>query len=184
MEDHQRVDERRLAAALRDQPPAAGGRVPYGGRQQGLFAGAHDRGVPGAAQGTAGPYLYDLVEPCLGVEVPPELHEGEPWQALVESCADVSAWCNDVASLDKERGDAHNFVVIAASELGLSEPEALDWVLDRIAGRCADMRAAARRLPLDTLPVKVARDVSKVACAYLTAPRAHIDWITETERYT
>ncbi|MEU4719692.1 terpene synthase family protein [Nonomuraea dietziae] len=139
---------------------------------------------PGLRRGTAGPYLYDLVEPCLGVEVPPELHAGEPWQALVESCADVSAWCNDVASLAKERGDAHNFVVVAARELDLSEPEALDWVLDRIAGRCADMRAAARRLPLDTLPVKVARDVSKVACAYLTAPRAHLDWISETERYT
>ncbi|MFE3448174.1 terpene synthase family protein [Nonomuraea sp. NPDC059194] len=139
---------------------------------------------PALRRGTAGPFLYDLVEPCLRVEVPPELAAAEPWQALVEACADVAAWCNDLASLPKERGDAHNFVVVVTHELDLGEPEAVDWVLDRIAGRCADMRAAARRLPLDELPARTARDVSKVACAYLTAPRAHLDWVTESERYT
>ncbi|MET9340934.1 terpene synthase family protein [Nonomuraea sp. NPDC003804] len=139
---------------------------------------------PALRRGTAGPFLYDLVEPCLGVEVPPELAAAEQWQALVDSCADVAAWCNDLASLAKERGDAHNFVVVAARELEVGEAEAVDWVLDRIEERCADMRAAAKRLPLGELPRRTARDVSMVACAYLTAPRAHVDWAAESERYT
>ncbi|MBF8189873.1 hypothetical protein ITP53_29940 [Nonomuraea sp. K274] len=138
---------------------------------------------PELRRGTVGPYLYDLVEPCLRVEVPVWVHESEPWQQLVNACSDVTAWCNDVASRPKERGDVHNFVVLAMRQLGLGEREATAWVLDRIAGRCQDMRQAARRLPLDDLAPKEARDVSKVACAYLAAPRAHLDWLLESTRY-
>ncbi|HEX4816069.1 MAG TPA: terpene synthase family protein [Nonomuraea sp.] len=138
---------------------------------------------PELRRGTVGPYLYDLVEPCLRVEVPAWVHESEPWQLLVDACSDVTAWCNDVASRPKERGDAHNFVVLAMRQLGLTEREATAWVLDRIARRCDDMRRAARRLPLPDLPPKTARDVSKVACAYLAAPRAHLDWLLESTRY-
>lgn len=138
---------------------------------------------PELRRGTVGPYLYDLVEPCLRVEVPVWVHESDPWQELVNACSDVTAWCNDVASRPKERGDAHNFVVLAMRQLGLGDREATDWVLDRIAARCQDMRKAARRLPLDDLEPKTARDVSKVACAYLAAPRAHLDWLLESKRY-
>jgi hypothetical protein len=45
------------------------------------------------------------------------------------------------------------------------------------------MHRAARRLPLDELGPRAARDVSKVACAYLAAPRAHLDWLVESARY-
>ncbi|WP_433510160.1 terpene synthase family protein [Nonomuraea sp. CA-143628] len=139
---------------------------------------------PALRRGTVGPYLYDLVEPCLRVEVPAWVHACEPWQQLVDACTDVTAWCNDVASLPKERGDGHNLVVVVMHQLGLDQPEATAWVLDRIAERCQDMHEAARRLPLDTLPPRLARDVSKVACAYLAAPRAHLDWLLESTRYT
>ncbi|MER6945496.1 terpene synthase family protein [Nonomuraea sp. NPDC000554] len=139
---------------------------------------------PSLRRATIGPYLYDLVEPCLRVEVPPWLHESEPWQALVDACNDVNAWCNDVASRPKERGDTHNLVVVASHQLRLDERQATAWVLDRIAERCHDMQRAVRRLPLDALAPKAARDVSKVACAYLAAPRAHLDWLLESTRYT
>ncbi|MFB4287107.1 terpene synthase family protein [Nonomuraea sp. ATR24] len=139
---------------------------------------------PALRRGTVGPYLYDLVEPCLRVEVPAWVHRSEPWQELVNACSDVTAWCNDVASRPKERGDAHNLVVIAGRELGLGEREAVAWVVDRIAERCRDMQEAARRLPLDDLGPRTARDVSKVACAYLAAPRAHLDWLMESTRYS
>ncbi|WP_187368299.1 terpene synthase family protein [Nonomuraea terrae] len=138
---------------------------------------------PALRRGTVGPYLYDLVEPCLRVEVPAWFHASGPWQELVNACSDVTAWCNDVASRPKERGDAHNFVVLAMRQLDLGEREATAWVLDRIAERCQDMRQAALRLPLDDLDLKTARDVSKVACAYLAAPRAHLDWLLESKRY-
>lgn len=138
---------------------------------------------PVLRRGTVGPYLFDLVEPCLRVEVPDWVHECESWQELVDACSDVTAWCNDVASRPKERDDAHNLVVLAGRQLGLAERDAVAWVLDRIARRCQDMRRAARRLPLHDLPPAAARDVSKVACAYLAAPRAHLDWLLESARY-
>lgn len=138
---------------------------------------------PALRRGTVGPYLFDLVEPCLRVEVPAWLHSSEPWQELVEACSDVTAWCNDVASRPKEHGDPHNLVVLATREYGLDEPAATAWVLDRIAERCHDMHVAARRLPLGDVDPKTARDVSKVACAFLAAPRAHLDWLLESTRY-
>ncbi|MEU6743577.1 terpene synthase family protein [Streptosporangium sandarakinum] len=144
---------------------------------------------PALRRGTAGPYLFDLVEPCLGVEVPPGLRESVTWRTLLDACNDVTAWCNDVASYPKERanGDVHNYVTVAARAFGLSETEAVAWVSDRIAERAEDQRAAARRLPrlFDrfALSAAQARDVSKVACAFLAAPRAQLEWLLESSRY-
>ncbi|GAA3119083.1 terpene synthase family protein [Streptosporangium carneum] len=144
---------------------------------------------PALRRGTAGPYLFDLVEPCLGVEVPVELRESPTWRTLVDACNDVTAWCNDVASHPKERanGDVHNYVTVAAHAFGLPDAEAVAWVNDRIAERAEDLRAAARRLPglfdeFGLSPLQ-ARNASRVACAFLTAPRAQLEWLLESSRY-
>ncbi|MFG3440649.1 terpene synthase family protein [Nonomuraea sp. NPDC047897] len=169
----------RFAVNLRRQLDAC--RVEAANRAAGRIPSLEQ--YPALRRGTVGPYLYDLVEPCLRVEAPAWLHGCEPWRELVDACSDVTAWCNDVASRPKERGDGHNLVVVAMHELRLDERQAVGWVLDRIAERCEDMRRAAGRLPLDELGPRAARDVSKVACAYLAAPRAHIDWLVESARY-
>ncbi|MGC5011202.1 terpene synthase family protein [Streptosporangium sp. DT93] len=144
---------------------------------------------PRLRRGTAGPYLFDLVEPCLGVEVPAGLRESVTWRTLVDACNDVTAWCNDVASHHKERanGDVHNYVTVAATAFGLSDGAAVAWVNDRIAARAEDLRTSARRLPalFDRFGFSTsqARDVSKVACAFLSAPRAQLEWLLESSRY-
>ncbi|MEU3163230.1 terpene synthase family protein [Streptosporangium sp. NPDC006930] len=144
---------------------------------------------PRLRRGTAGPYLFDLVEPCLGVEVPAGLRESTTWRTLVDACNDVTAWCNDVASHHKERanGDVHNYVTVAVTAFGLSDADAVAWVNDRIAARAEDLRTSARRLPtlFDRFGFSTgqARDVSKVACAFLTAPRAQLEWLLESSRY-
>ena len=57
---------------------------------------------------------------------------------------------------------------------------------DRIAARAEDLRTSARRLPalFDRFGFSTgqARDVSKVACAFLTAPRATLEWLLESSR--
>lgn len=144
---------------------------------------------PRLRRGTVGPYLFDLVEPCLRVEVPAGLRESTTWRTLVDACNDVTAWCNDVASHRKERanGDVHNYVTVAATAFGLSDGAAVTWVNDRIAARAEDLRTSARRLPtlFDRFGLSTgqARDVSKVACAFLTAPRAQLEWLLESSRY-
>ncbi len=139
---------------------------------------------PALRRGTVGPYLFDLVEPCLRVEVPAWLQGSESWRELVDACIDATAWCNDITSRAKERDDQHNLVVIAMHELRMDQREAVAWVLDRIVERCHDMHRAAKRIPLEALTPQQSRDVSKVACAYLAAPRAHLDWLLESNRYT
>ncbi|MER5627184.1 terpene synthase family protein [Streptosporangium sp. NPDC002544] len=144
---------------------------------------------PRLRRGTAGPYLFDLVEPCLGVEVPAGLRESTTWRTLVDACNDVTAWCNDVASHHKERanGDVHNYVTVAATAFRLSDGAAVTWVNDRIAARAEDLRISARRLPalFDRFELSIgqAREVSKVACAFLAAPRAQLEWLLESSRY-
>ena len=126
----------RFAANLRRQHDAC--RIEAENRATGRIPTLEQ--YPALRRGTVGPYLYDLVEPCLRVEVPAWVHGCEPWQQLVDACTDVTAWCNDVASLPKERGDGHNLVVVVMHQLGLDQPEATAWVLDRIAERCQDMQ--------------------------------------------
>ncbi|WP_433255065.1 terpene synthase family protein [Streptosporangium sp. CA-135522] len=175
----------RFARGLREQGAAC--RVEADNRCAGRVPSVRE--YPALRRGTAGPYLFDLVEPCLGVEVPVELRESPAWRTLVDACNDVTAWCNDVASYPKERanGDVHNYVMVAAAAFGLSDAGAVAWVNDRIAERAGDLRAAAMRLPelFDRfgLPPARARDVSKVACAFLAAPRAQLEWLLESSRY-
>ncbi|GAA2851776.1 hypothetical protein GCM10010517_09410 [Streptosporangium fragile] len=144
---------------------------------------------PRLRRGTAGPYLFDLVEPCLGVEVPARLRESATWRTLVDACNDVTAWCNDVASHPKERanGDVHNYVTVAATAFGLSDSGAVAWVNERVARGAEDLRTAARRLPelFDRfgLPADRAERITEVACAFLVAPRAQLEWLLESGRY-
>ncbi|MBB2911945.1 hypothetical protein FHS43_003225 [Streptosporangium becharense] len=144
---------------------------------------------PRLRRGTAGPYLFELVEPCLGVEVPARLRWNVTWRILVDACNDVTAWCNDVASHPKERanGDVHNYVTVAATAFGLSDGGAVAWVNRRIARRAGDLRAATGRLPalFDRFGLSAgqSRQIGRVAYAFLAAPRAQLEWLLESGRY-
>ncbi|MFI0482198.1 terpene synthase family protein [Actinomadura sp. 9N215] len=136
-----------------------------------------------------GPFLYDLVEPVLGVELPARLLRTPRWKTLVNSVADVVAWSNDVASHDLEsaRGDVHDLPAVLTEAHGLDAARAADLVAHKIAERLEDALTAARRLPemLDRLELTVAQ---RAACAQvvkvlLDTPRAHVDWLAESGRY-
>lgn len=138
---------------------------------------------------TVGAYMFDLLEPVLRVEVPGRLVETRAWTTLIEGTSDVVALSNDVASLAKERacGDIHNYLIVASHALGVDSLQAAAWVNDQITERIAQMQAAARALPSEFARLQMdpgsARGASKVACALLGAPRAHLEWIMESGRY-
>jgi hypothetical protein len=133
--------------------------------------------------------MFDLLEPALRVEVPERLVETRAWTTLLEGASDVVALSNDVASLAKERvfGDVHNYILVVSRALGMDTLQAAAWVNDRIAERIAEMHAAARALPAEFARLRIdpgpARGASKVACALLGAPRAHLEWLMESGRY-
>ncbi|WP_425568157.1 terpene synthase family protein [Nonomuraea rubra] len=161
----------RSAAAAPSTTPA-GPRRENHGRRGGCRRWRSTRRCAGARSAS---YLYDLVElaacgwrcPVWGAE-----YGRTTWRQLVDACSDVTAWCNDVASRPKERGDVHNFVVLAMRQLagraggdglgaGTGSPRA-----------CQDMRKAAQALPLDDLAPRRPGTSARSPAASPAAPRA------------
>ena len=138
---------------------------------------------------TNGAMLLLLPEAMLRVDVPWPVARSAAWQGLVDSCNDVIAWCNDLASVHREsaRGDPHNFVLVIAHAYGMSRSAAAAHVRARIARRMADLHRAARELPstFDSLALDraTACAVSRVAVTFLGSPRGHLEWLQESTRY-
>ncbi|MEU2183657.1 terpene synthase family protein [Streptomyces thermolilacinus] len=101
--------------------------------------------------------MMDMVEADQGIEVPEEVHRSPALRELLWSAIDVISWGNDVFSLPKEYscGDTNNLAALLADWHGLTLPEAVGAVEQRIHDRVGEFRAAARDLPraLDALGV-------------------------------
>ncbi|SEF44450.1 hypothetical protein SAMN04489712_10142 [Thermomonospora echinospora] len=140
----------------------------------------------------AAPFLYDLIEPVLGVEVDLRLERTPAWKALVDGTADLITWANDVVSYPRETAQAArvpaNLVAVVRHDLGLEAAPAAARVVDHIARRAPQVREAARSLEteFDRLAIgpQDRGDVAVVVRTLLHAPRAYLDWLTETGRYT
>lgn len=150
---------------------------------------------PALRRRAAGPFLYDLIEPVLGIAVDPRLELTPAWKALVDGTADMITWTNDVVSYFKEAEHCApygrvtgNLVGVVAHDLGLEAPLAAGRVVDHIARRAPLVREAARSLgaELDRLSTgpQGRKDTAILVRTLLQAPRAHLDWLTETGRYT
>jgi hypothetical protein len=145
---------------------------------------------PALRRRAAGPFLFDLIEPVVGVELPRRVLALPAWQGLVADTADLITWSNDIASYPREetQGDLFNLVIVVSAAFGLGAAEARDMVAGRIAVRSGEVRAGApglertiRRLDLTDQEVAAARRVLRVL---LDAPGAHIDWLAESGRYS
>ncbi|WP_157407447.1 terpene synthase family protein [Actinomadura atramentaria] len=147
------------------------------------------RGYPSLRRRAGAPFLFDLIEPVLGVELPGSLFGTPCWTALAEAAADTVAWCNDIASYPREfgRGDVHNHVTVLGAAYGFAPERAARTVCERIGLRAADLAAAGRALPatLDLMRYEPTERLAaeRVARVLLAAPRAHLDWLIESSRY-
>jgi hypothetical protein len=145
---------------------------------------------PALRRRAAGPFLYDLMEPVLGVELPSRPLALPAWQAMLEGTADVVTWSNDIVSYGRESvlGDVHNHVIVLAAAHGLEPSQAMSRVAERIAVLADELRDAARALKatVDRLGLSAPdRDAAgRVIEVLLRAPRAHIDWLAESGRYS
>lgn len=124
-----------------------------------------------AAGGDFGRRLFDLdlVELCLGVEVPAPVRRSPHWRALVAASGDVTVWCAEAA--------------VTGDDLERSNSE----TIDRVVTRMEELWTAARPVPALTdrhdLGFAASAEVMRVACALLTIPRAYLEWLLETPRY-
>ena len=144
---------------------------------------------PSLRRRSLGRFLFDLVEPVLGVELPAAVVPTGPWQSLVEGLTDLTAWCNDVAShpMEAARDDPHNYVTVIATAGGRDPVRAADRVIDRIAERASEIAAAARGLPADLtalgVPAGSVRRAGEVAAVLVRAQGAQLEWLQESGRY-
>ncbi|WP_433325728.1 terpene synthase family protein [Spirillospora sp. CA-294931] len=144
---------------------------------------------PALRRRACGPYLYDLAEPILGVELPGRIMITPAWKVMSEGTADVIAWTNDVASYAREaaRSESHNHVAVLATTYGIGPHQAAAMVVDRIAERVEEVRTAARSLPSFLNRMRFTpyeRAITKqVVKVLLDTPRAHLDWVIESGRY-
>ncbi|WP_018350349.1 terpene synthase family protein [Longispora albida] len=138
---------------------------------------------------SAGQFIFDLPEAVLGLEVPAAVLATEEWRTLTDAANDVTAWCNDIASLPKElaAGEVHNYVLVIAQDLGCGIPEAVEHVTAHIIRRCEQLPAVVAgvvRLCGDLgMPGGEIRRISRVATALQALPGTHMEWLLESGRY-
>ncbi|MBG0821869.1 hypothetical protein HS048_14095 [Planomonospora sp. ID91781] len=134
-----------------------------------------DRSARGRA--VSGPYLFDLVEPCLGVEVPARVAADRRWRALVEAGGDVVAWCGDFTAGHRTAGHRTT---------GHRGEAAAERIVERLVARMEELWTAAWTVPVlverHGLGPAAGRDVTRVACAFLTVSRAHLEHLLDSCR--
>ncbi|MEV8630472.1 terpene synthase family protein [Streptosporangium sp. NPDC051023] len=178
-----------------------------------LGAGASSVSVedyPARGRAGFGRYLFDLVEPCAGVEVPASVQESPRWRSVVEASGDVVTWCDDLATgggyVAAASAFLHRETVPGTTTAPRTAPRtatgvtgetapvagavpgtAVEWVVDRVVDRMEELWTAARTLPTlverCNLGLAASREVIQVACAFLTIPRAYLEGLLESPRY-
>ncbi|MFE0654423.1 terpene synthase family protein [Streptomyces sp. NPDC059534] len=109
----------------------------------------------------------DLIEICAGVEVPEYIYHTPAYQELILSIADVTCWCNDIWSAERDWscGDPINFVVALRSNMGVDLQVAVDLAEGRLRRRISENIAAELELRNTmrsmNVPEETRRDVLK-----------------------
>ncbi|MFC9932274.1 terpene synthase family protein [Streptomyces sp. NPDC127190] len=113
---------------------------------------------PALRRDANGMFMFDLVEAALRAEVPAALADGALWQEMYAASNDLTAWCNDVLSLNREvaAGEVTNYVIVLERATGCGTTAALDRVLGRIRDRYLRLTSIRTELdrPLAALPSK------------------------------
>ncbi|MBG0816219.1 terpene synthase family protein [Planomonospora sp. ID82291] len=184
-----------------------------------LLDAASSAPPPTRSRAVSGPYLFDLAEPCLGVEVPAPVAADRRWRALVEASGDVVTWCDDLAAGHRTAGHGHGTATghrtaghghghgtatghrTAGHGHGHGTATATGHrtaghgghdgrgdeaarVVERLVARTEELWTAALTVPVlverHGLGLAAGRDVTRVACAFLTVSRAHLEHLRES----
>lgn len=97
------------------------------------------------AEGAAKPTL-DLVELAARTDLPEQFRNSTAWRRLLDACADVLTWTNDIYSYKKERraGNLFNLVDVLVHHGRLSEQDARARAVDMTVDRPGPARPAGR----------------------------------------
>jgi hypothetical protein len=98
-------------------------------------------------EGAAKPTV-DLVEVAAGADLREEFRSSATWRHLVDACADVLTWTNDIYSYEKERhaGSRFNLVDVLVRHEHLPEHHALARAVDMTNEKAREFAAGAAEL--------------------------------------
>jgi Terpene synthase family 2, C-terminal metal binding len=124
----------------------------------------------------------DLIDIVRGLDVGPDLYDGELLQQSLDAACDVVCWTNDLYSLDKETrlGEYHNLVSVVAHHHGLRRPAAVAHVAHRVVMRLEQYSSAERLLLAE---VEDRATVEPLLDGMRSWMRGNYDWSRCTRRY-
>jgi 5-epi-alpha-selinene synthase len=120
----------------------------------------------------------DLIELVHHIEIPVEVYESHPFQAILNSTYDIVHWTNDVYSLSKELayGEVNNLVVVVQHQERCSLQDALNRVCAMINRETQHFQELVQCLP--PYPLEVGRAIR----AYLVDVGHYIRTALDYER--
>ncbi|KAI5835131.1 terpenoid synthase [Schizophyllum commune Tattone D] len=127
---------------------------------------------------------FDLIEYCLGIDLPEFVFENPTFQEFYWASLDMICWQNDLYSYSVESAKgigAVNFITVLMEELGLDIQGAADYVSEVYTRLFSQYEHGRKSLPSwdPETDMAVARYVNGIGCWL----RGNIDWSFETPRY-
>jgi 5-epi-alpha-selinene synthase len=125
----------------------------------------------------------DLVDLAIGASLPAEVRQHPAIQRAKLAVGNIRCSTNDVlwCSMEQSSGDAHNRVLLLASELGLSFDEAVSAVVASADSEVRVLERFANCVP--SFGLEAVNSAARLYLRALTAvARGTIDWTTETAR--
>ncbi|KDR71994.1 hypothetical protein GALMADRAFT_229201 [Galerina marginata CBS 339.88] len=129
--------------------------------------------------------VFDLVEYCLGLDLPQYVHEDPAFISAYNAGIDLIAWTNDLFSYNMEQAKGHsgaNIITVVMECKGISLQSAIDFV----AGYCECLTQqfvwAKAALTLRTDPI-FSKDAVRCLEAYGDWIKGNDEWSFATERY-
>ncbi|MEV7013560.1 terpene synthase family protein [Streptosporangium sp. NPDC051022] len=136
-----------------------------------------------------GEHMFNLFEVAHRAEIPAPLARTSAWSELCAAANDITAWCNDIASYDRESasGDTTNYVTVFRHALGCDTRTAVEQVKQQIRRRLDDLRNARRLLGQETHRLHLddqRHPIAQVADTLTDLPGTHFGWLLDSGRYT
>ncbi|WP_338897271.1 terpene synthase family protein [Streptomyces sp. TG1A-60] len=153
-------------------------------RQAGTFPTPQE--YPSLRRDANGMFMYDLVEVACRTEIPPHLAASADWNELCAASSDITAWCNDVVSLPRERANNEptNYVTVLRHAQGCTEQEAVEQVRAHITRRLQDLRETERAVLTAAYQEEHASDrFHRVVRIIGDMPGTHLGWMLASGRY-
>ncbi|KAK7059626.1 terpene cyclase [Favolaschia claudopus] len=128
---------------------------------------------------------FDLVEYCVGLDLPQHVHEDPVFISGYNAAMDLVFWTNDLFSYNMEQSKGHggaNVVTVIMKSKGVDLQTAVDF----LSGYCEALTTQlqeSRRILASRSDVVYSRDAVRVIDAFGDWVRGNDEWSFATERY-